>query len=134
MSDPITLTADGPHSPEYTKQVGDLAAEAVRVLNYATRSDAGGLANPADAGDLLGALCETASRLPQLCSHIQKFLASRLAAGTVGGDGGRDPARMVAGAVAQLRDAELIAADLASSLEYAQASISGLHAVESPGA
>lgn len=77
MPDPIALNTDGPHSPDYTRQVADTLAEAVRVLIYATRGDAPGLHNIAHAYDLLGALYTATGRLDQLFTQIETFLKAR---------------------------------------------------------
>ena len=41
------LRTDGPHSPEYTREVGNVLAEAVRVLNYASLATPRALSTPA---------------------------------------------------------------------------------------
>jgi hypothetical protein len=46
------------------------AADAVRALNHATRPGTSGLAYPADAYDVTGALSLLASRLPQALAQL----------------------------------------------------------------
>jgi hypothetical protein len=79
-SSTVDLNPDAPHYPERTQQLADLAAEAVRTLNYATRGD-DGLLYPGEAYSLLGELGILASRLPQLYDQIGDFLARGEAAG-----------------------------------------------------
>lgn len=88
------LHTDGPHSPDYTRQVAEAMAEAVRVLNYATQSD-DGLKNPADAYELLGYLAAAAASLPQLLRQTQGFLDQGVQNGTVRDDHGREPVDVV---------------------------------------
>ena len=94
------------------------AAEAIRGLNHATRSDAG-LDQPSVAYDILGALSQAASGLPQLTAQITRYLDQALAAGTLGHDRGQDPATAVDGAVIFLGDARRSAAALAGDLDAA---------------
>jgi len=95
------------------------AAEAIRGLNWTTNCGAG-LDQPAVAYDVLGALSQAASRLPQLTAQITRYLDQALAAGKLGHDRGEDPALAVEGAVIFLHDARLSAAALASDLDAAQ--------------
>lgn len=73
MPTTIDLDPDGPHDPKRTQQLADVAAEAIRTLNYATRSK-DGLRDPGDAYELLGTLAQLAERLPQLCGQIRDYL------------------------------------------------------------
>jgi hypothetical protein len=95
------------------------AAEAIRGLNHATRDHAG-LDQPSAAYDVLGALSQAASGLPQLTAQITSYLDQALAAGKLGHDRGEDPALSVDGAVIFLGDARLSAAALARALDAAQ--------------
>jgi hypothetical protein len=130
--DPIGLQTGGPHSAEYTMQVADTLAEAVRVLNYATLGDAPGLEYAGDAYSLLGALYGATGGLPQLFAQVTKFLARQAAAGTWADDRTRDVAGQVAEASFRLGHASQLAADLTTVLQQAQNAISGLH-VKDPG-
>jgi hypothetical protein len=87
------------------------AAEAIRGLNRATRDHAG-LGQPSAAYDVLGALTQAASGLPQLTAQITSYLDQALAAGKLGHDRGEDPATAVDGAVIFFEDARLSAAAL----------------------
>jgi hypothetical protein len=94
------------------------AAEAIRGLNHATRSDAG-LDQPSVAYDILGSLSQAAGRLGQLLTQITRYLDQALAAGKLGHDRGEDPALSVEGAVIFLDDARLSAGALAGDLDAA---------------
>jgi len=107
------LTSDG------TITLARIAAEAIRGLNWTTNCDAG-LDQPSAAYDVLGALSQAASRLPQLTTQITRYLDQALAAGTLGHDRGQDPALAVEGAVIFLDDARRSAAALAGDLDAAQ--------------
>jgi len=95
------------------------AAEAIRSLNHATRDHAG-LGQPSAAYDVLGALSQAASGLPQLTAQITSYLDQALAAGKLGHDLGGDPAMAIDGAVIFLDGARLSAAALAGDLDGAQ--------------
>jgi hypothetical protein len=60
------------------------AAEAVRALNHATLPGSGGLAFPADAYDVTGALSLLASRLPQALAQLLAFLQAEVKAAPAG--------------------------------------------------
>ena len=95
------------------------AAEAIRGLNHATRDHAG-LGQPSAAYDVLGALAQAASGLPQLTAQITRYLDQALAAGKLGHDHGENPATAVDGASIFLDDARSSAAALAGDLDAAQ--------------
>ena len=78
-------------SPRDTVTLARTAAEAVRSLNHATLGS-GGLAQPADAYELIGELSLAAAGLPQLLAQVGRWLASALEAGRLGHDLGADPA------------------------------------------
>jgi hypothetical protein len=99
------------------------AAESVRGVNHATRPGAGGLAFPADAYDVTGALSLLASRLPQALAQLHAFLQSEVKAGRVvivaGPDAG-DPAAMLAAVTGSLDAAVAAARRLHQALDAAQ--------------
>lgn len=72
----VDLDPDAPHSPARTRALADLAADTARTLNYATMPGRGGLTYPGDVYELLGALAQTAQRLPQLCNQIRDWLVA----------------------------------------------------------
>jgi hypothetical protein len=124
------LNPDGPHSPSYTREVGNVLAEAVRVLNYATLGDVPGLDCPADAYTLFGALYTATSRLPQLLGQIADFLDDQLAGGNLADDHQRDPSRLIRSAMTHLQYAQVAAHDVTGRLRAAQADVSGIYLKE----
>lgn len=98
------------------------AAESVRALNHLTLPGAGGLAEPADAYDVLGALASLASRLPQALGQLQVFLDTECSAGRVrivDGEHVGDPAAVAAAAAEQLAAAIRATDALHASLDAA---------------
>lgn len=99
------------------------AAEAVRALNHATLAGSGGLAFPADAYDVTGALAVLASRLPQALAQLQAFLNAEVEAGRVvivAGEHAGDPAAVLAAVTASLDSAVASARRLHQALDAAQ--------------
>lgn len=107
------------------------AAEAIRGLNHATRDHAG-LGQPSAAYDVLGALAQAASGLPQLTAQITSYLDQALAAGKLGHDRGEDPAMAVDGTVTFLGDARRSAAALARDLNQAQQQLARINGHPAP--
>ncbi len=124
----ISLHTDGPHSPDYTAEVGNALAEAVRVLNYATRRGEDGLEYPGDAYTLLGNLHTATSRLPQLLAQVTEFLDGWQASGQLASSDG-DPSMLAARAAFELGEAHTLARNLTSSLQAAQNAIASLSVV-----
>jgi hypothetical protein len=102
------------------------AAEAVRGLNHATLGG-DGLAQPAEAYEVLGELSLAASRIPQLLGQVGRWLAAALAAGRLGCDDGTSPAAAVSGAWLFLPDARGSAAALARDLGQAQQQLAAVN-------
>jgi len=128
------LRTDGPHSPEYTREVGRVLAEAVRVLNYATLAEAPGLGYPGDAYTLIADLYTATSRMPQLAGQIKNFLDGWQASGQLADDHGADVNERIAAAGYHLGLAHGAASDLTRALQQAQNAISGLYVKENPDA
>lgn len=128
----IDLNTDGPHSPDYTREVGNALAEAVRVLNYATRGEADGLEYPGDVYTLLGALYTATGRMPQLLTQLVEFLAAQGGSGTLADDHGRNVPSQIAEASYHLGHAHGAATALTKALQQAQQSISGLYVKDTP--
>lgn len=128
MTEQIELRTAGPHSPDYTMQVANAIAEAVRVLNHATLpvDGAPGLNGPVAAERLLGALHTALTRFPQLVDQVKDFLAAqgRTWAHAAGGD----PEVELMEAAHSLGLAHTAAVDLATFLGKARESLSGLYA------
>ena len=117
-------------SPRKTLALARTAAGAVRSLNHATLGGEG-LAQPADAYELLGELELAAAGLPQLLAQVGRWLASALAAGRLGCDDGTDPAGAVSGAALFICDARASAAALARDLGCAQQQLAAVHGAPS---
>jgi hypothetical protein len=113
-------------SPRETLALARTAAETVRSLNHATLGGAG-LAQPADACELIGELSLAASGLPQLLAQVGRWLAAALASGQLGCDDGTDPVAAVSGAWMFISDARSAAAALARDLGNAQQQLAAVH-------
>ena len=118
-------------SPGQTLALARAAAGAVRSLNHATLGS-GGLAQPADAYELIGELSQAAAGLPQLLAQVGRWLAAALAAGRLGCDDGTDPGTAVGGARLSLSGARASAAALARHLGQAQHQLAAVHGVGGP--
>jgi hypothetical protein len=119
---------DGPHADEHTAGAGELCAEAVRYLNYATGSHApAGLVYPSTVYTLAADLSSAAWRMQQLFSQLSGWLAAEEAAGRLGTDDGNPVADVVAAAGVNLASAGTAAGRLSASLAAFQTSISGLN-------
>jgi hypothetical protein len=73
MPTTIELDPDAPHDPKRTQELADVAAAAIRTLNYATRGT-DGLRDVGDVYELLGTLAQLSERLPQLYGQIRDYL------------------------------------------------------------
>jgi hypothetical protein len=113
-------------SPDGTLALARTAAGAVRSLNHATLGGEG-LAQPADAYQVLGELSLAAAGLPQFLAQVGRWLASALAAGRLGCDDGTDPAAAVSGAWLFMSDARSAAAALARDLGNAQQQLAAVN-------
>ena len=133
MTEAVPLRTDGPHSPEYTKQVADTLAECVRVLNYASLGDAPGLEYPGDVYSLLGALYTATQRLPQLLVQLAGFLDAQARTGRLADDQGREVSEQIGSAAYWLGAAHQCAGDLTAALQSAQNAIAGLFVKEDEG-
>jgi hypothetical protein len=133
----IRLSPDGPHSPEYTRQVASAAAEAVRVLNHATLNHPGqALAFPADADAVIGSISTAAQRLPQLLDQLREWLTGELTAGRLQvsyGPHAGSPAAAVGTAGQRLRYASAIASRLHLALKDAAETTSKISAPPGTG-
>ena len=113
-------------SPQQTLALARTAASAVRSLNHATLGG-DGLAQPADAYQLIGELSLAAAGLPQLLAQVGRWLAAVLAAGRLGCDDGTEPAAAISGAWLFISDARASAAALAHDLDQAQQQLAAVH-------
>lgn len=130
MPDPIELHTAGPHSPDYTRQVAAALAEAVRVLNYATRDDAPGLEQPSDVYDLLGNLRAAFEGVPQLLDQVTGWLQHASQADRLRADGVNDPGKWVDAAATHLLGARYGARNLAEGIDRAFNKVAVLKAAE----
>jgi hypothetical protein len=118
---------DGPHDDEHTVAAADLAAEAVRYLNYATGSHSPeALVYPATVYRIAADLSSAAWRMRQLFGQLSGWLAAEETAGRLGTDDGSPAADMVTAARANLASASTAATRLSAQLAALQNSISGL--------
>jgi hypothetical protein len=124
----LTRRLDGLHADEHTAGAADLAAEAVRFLNYASGHHAAdGLRYPATVYSVAASLAAAAHRMPQLFDQLTRWLYAEDAAGHLGCDDGTEPGITVALAADRLRDAALLAAELGDDLAALQNVIAGLN-------
>jgi hypothetical protein len=131
----LAAQVDGPHSDEGTAAVAELAAEAVRFLNYATGPHAkAGLTYPATACTVTGSLSLAVSRLGQCFAQVTDFLDCELAAGRLGDDSGCHPALPVERARRHLDYAVSAAHALAAELAATQNDLASLHQRPAGGA
>jgi hypothetical protein len=134
VSETITLSVIGPHSPEYTEQVANGLAECVRVLNYATGSAAqGAIGYPATVYDVLGSLYTATGRLPQLLGQLAAWLEEQSARGQFRDELDDDALAAVAAARTALGRAGAGLAEVTAALQDAQNAIAGLAAVRASG-
>jgi hypothetical protein len=79
----------GPYADADTVGVADLAAEAVRYLNYA--APRGGVTDPATIAAVTADLATAAYRLPQLLTALGDWLNAETAADRIADDHRRPP-------------------------------------------
>jgi hypothetical protein len=106
---PAQLTASlaalihGPYVDASTAGAADLAAEAIRYLNYA--APRGGITEPATVATVAADLAATAYRLPQLLASLGDWLMAEAAAGRLADDHRRPPAGLAERISAAIRTA-----------------------------
>lgn len=120
----IDLDPDARHYPRRTRDLADLASQAVRTLNYATQKQQG-MIYPGDAYSLLGELGLMAGRFPQLFEQIGDFLEREEAASHLYVRNGSS-AQAVAKAGVHLREAMQAAQSMHIALKAAQSAINAL--------
>jgi hypothetical protein len=119
---------NGPHDDEHTAAAADLAATAIRYLNYATGPHASqALHQPSTAYDVTAGLCLAASRLAPCLHQLGIWLQRQDAAGLLGTHDGAPSADVVEDADARLYTAAIKANALAADLSALQTVISGLN-------
>lgn len=73
MARVLATTVDGPHDPETTLALVEVAAQALRALAYATRGDAG-VGDPGCVHDVLGTLSAATRTLAQVLTQLRRYL------------------------------------------------------------
>jgi hypothetical protein len=101
----------------------DVAAEAIRALNHATLPGRGGLAEPADAYEILAQLGLLADRLGQSVRQVQQYLDGQVDRGgirIVDGEHRDNPAGAISACRQLTADASTAAGVLGRALHAAQ--------------
>jgi hypothetical protein len=119
---------DGPHADEHTAATADLAAEAIRFLNYATGSHSPeGMIYPATVYLIAADLSSATHRMVQLFDQLANWLERQDAAGLLGTDDGTPAAAVVADACGHLAVAAWTAQEMSAHLTALQNGIAGLN-------
>jgi len=119
---------DGPHDDDHTAAAADLAAEAIRYLNYATGSHSlAGLVYPSTVYLVAADLSSATHRMVQLFGQLADWLDAEEAAGMLGTDDGHPSADVVAVARKRLAAASASATLLSAQLAALQNGIAGLN-------
>ena len=111
-----------------TMTIGEIAAqavEAVRALNQLT-ADAGELAGPGEACEVVGRLAMMGQELPQLCEQLARFLVAQCEDGQIGNGTGGDPDGVLLEVSEALAAAGRAADMMAAALAEAGAKAAGL--------
>jgi hypothetical protein len=125
MTNAIELRIDGPYSDDSTIEVVWAIAEATRVINHATRSEAG-LSRPQTADAVVTALSLTATRLEQTARQLAAFLAHQYDGGSITMTPASAVDDAVSDAVVFLGHARDAAAQLKRALHNAHTATAGL--------
>jgi hypothetical protein len=120
------LNPDGPHSPDRTREAGDLFDACSKFLTYATMGRAPGLEYPADTYALAADLYSATGRFPQMCEQLGQFILAQAATGRLYEAQGRDITAQAGRALAHLGQAADAARALTRALQSFQADIAGL--------
>lgn len=107
-------------------ELAEQAAELVRALNHATRSEAGELEYPSDVYKIVGSLQTLAERLPQLFGQLAAFLMAEANADRIGHSSGGSPRTWIDDVLEALTKASDSADELAADLDRAHNAASGL--------
>ena len=124
------LSPDGPHEPGKTHQAAREVSDLTRYLAYATRPGSGGLEHATDVYELLAALSEAASRLPQSLRQCGEFLEAQARDGKLGDTERQRPDLAAAITSSVLSHAAVLAEQLAGKLSRAQSEMAGLYSLE----
>ncbi len=124
----LTALIHGPYADADTAGGADLAAEAIRYLNYA--APGGGITDPATTATVAASLAIAASRLPQLLAALEQWLTAEAAAGRIADDHHRPPADLAGRIRAVMSQAAGHADDLTAALSTAHNLTATLHAAD----
>lgn len=113
----LEAAAGGPYDPDATVAVAWLAAETIRYLNYATRTDEG-VHHASTLYTVAGALSLAAGRIPQLASQALAWLEAN--SGRLANDDGSPVSDTLADAAACLQATDDAARLLATHLRELQ--------------
>jgi hypothetical protein len=106
-------------------EVATQAVEAVRALNHLI-ADAGELASPAEACEIVGQLAQMGRQLPQLCEQLARFLVIQREDGQIRRGTGGDPDGVLVEVSEALSAAARAADMMAAALVEAGAKAVGL--------
>jgi len=107
------------------REVAAQAAEAIRALNHLT-AEAGELAGPGEAREVIGRLALMGHELPQLCEQLARFLVARCEDGQIVCGFGDDPDGLLLEVSEALTAAGRAADMMAAALAEAGAKAAGL--------
>jgi hypothetical protein len=110
----------GPRYDQATIALAEITAEAIRVLNHATR-DPGAITEPATLYAVIANLAAAVYALPQLCGQLTGWLDREAPAGRLACNDDRPLQTAVGAARSRLRTAAVLAAELGAALAAAQA-------------
>ena len=107
------------------REVAAQTVEAVRALNHLT-AEAGELASPGEAREVVGRLALMGHELPQLCEQLARFLVAQREDGLIPGGIGGDPDGVLLEVSEALTAAGRAADMMAAALAEASAKTAGL--------
>jgi hypothetical protein len=110
----------GPHDDATITALAQITAEAIRVLNHATRH-AGTITEPATLYAITANLAAAGYALPQLFGQLTGWLDGETATGRLADDRGEPVQAATGPARSRLRAAAILAAELGATLAAAQA-------------
>ena len=128
----LAALVHGPYSDADTAAAADLAAEAVRYLNYA--APRGGLTEPATIAAVAAGLATALYRLPQLLYQVRDWLDAENDAGRIADDHRRPPVQLTDATRVLLNRAADHTDRLASDLTDIHNLAATLHAAVGPAA
>ena len=122
----------GPHDDDTIIALAAITAEAIRVLNHATR-DSAAIGEPATTDRVLADLATAVDRLPQLLAQLTHWLTGQYTSGRLAHDRGQLTDAVTSVVAVLDRDAAPHAARLAAALNQAHQATAGLYRASGPG-